>query len=429
MLVLLGLLAQDRRRRIDQAVTRLDELERERRRLQETIHRVGEAFASNRDPQALLTLMVETAVDALDASCGRARAGDDVVERASEGGASTRLALALDAAEGAALASGSPAPVPYADAWALARPLVTGDRSADTRGVLAVARRSRAFTDQEQALLGYLSGQAAVALDNARFYEERSELARTLAASLRPPALPTMPGWRAAALYRPLRRSDEVGGDVYDVFPIGDAWMVVIGDVIGKGPAAAALTGLARYSIRAGAALEASPAAALRHLNDDLHREDQSAIISAACVLLREVQGRAVATLACAGHPPPIRVHAGEPRAVGKSSLLLGVEPEPRFTEHTVVLDDDDTLVLYTDGVLDVTGKDERFGERRLLDALSGRAASAEEALEVIETRLERFQDGPQPDDIAVVVLQRARRPAARGDSPARRPLRARAAR
>src|SRR5439155_584891 len=207
----------------------------------------------------------------------------------------------------------------------------------------------------------------------------------------------------------PAGRSDEVGGDFYDVISVGDAWMVVIGDVIGKGPAAAALTGLARYSIRTGATLTASPAGALEHLNDDLHREEQSGIISAACVLLRDVDGRAEATIACAGHPPPVRVHAGEPRAVGTASLLLGVAPDARFAEQTVILDDDDTLVLYTDGVLDAQGREERFGERRLFDALRGKTRSAEETLERVVAPLERFQEGAQRDDMAMVVVRRVR--------------------
>jgi serine phosphatase RsbU (regulator of sigma subunit) len=409
LLVLLALFAGDRRRRIDRAVARLDELERERGRLQETIRRVGEAFASKLDPHAMLTLVVDTAVDAFQAPCGRARAGEDVVTRQAEGvdDRAADLAGALAAAERAAL-TGSPAPAAYGEGWAIASPLRAGDGSADAVGVLAVARRHRPFAEQEQELLGYLASHAAVALENARFYEERSELARTLAASLRPPDLPAMAGWHAAALYRPAGHTHEVGGDFYDVFPVGDAWMIVIGDVTGKGPAAAALTGLARYSIRTGATLTPSPAAALKHLNDDLHREGRSGIISAACVLLHEIDARAVATIACAGHPPPVRVHAGEPRTVGTPSLLLGVAPEARFADHTVVLDDDDTLVLYTDGVLDATGRDERFGERRLLGALRGQATSAEETLERVVAQLEQFQDGPQRDDIAMVVLHRA---------------------
>jgi Stage II sporulation protein E (SpoIIE) len=410
LLVLLAAFAHDRRRRIDQAVVRYDELERERARLQETIRRVGEAFASNLDPRALLELVVETAIDALQAARGLACVGGDIVARANEeiDHDDDELAGALDAAEQAALADGSLAPTPYGGAWAIARPLRAGDGS-DALGLLAVARDDRVFTDREQALLGYLASQAAVAIENARLYEERSELARTLATGLRPPALPSMAGWRAAALYQPAGPSDAVGGDFYDVISVGDAWMVIIGDVIGKGPPAAALTGLARYSIRTGATVTASPAGALAHLNDDLHREGQSGIISAACVLLRELDGHATATIACAGHPPPVRVHAGQPHAVGAPSLLLGVAPDTRFAEQTVTLDDDDTFVLYTDGVLDATGRKDRFGERRLLDALRGQTTSADETLKRVVTRLELFHHGPQRDDIAIVVIRRAR--------------------
>src|SRR4051812_1100923 len=164
LLVLLAAFAGDRRRRIDQAAARLDELERERARLQETIRRVGEAFASNLDPHALLTLVVDTAADALQAARGRARAGEDVVDRDTEadGLDATELAAAPDAAERAALADASLAPTRCGQVWAIARPLRAGERSADAFGVLTVARRER-FTDQEQALLGSLASQVAVA--------------------------------------------------------------------------------------------------------------------------------------------------------------------------------------------------------------------------------------------------------------------------
>ena len=93
---------------------------------------------------------------------------------------------------------------------------------------------------------------------------------------------------------------------------------------------------------------------------------------------------------------------------MGTPSLLLGVAPDARFVEQTVILDDDDTLVLYTDGVLDAQGRHERFGDGRLLDALRGESTSAEETLRRIAAPLEHFQAGPQRDDIALLVIERA---------------------
>jgi serine phosphatase RsbU (regulator of sigma subunit) len=103
-----------------------------------------------------------------------------------------------------------------------------------------------------------------------------------------------------------------------------------------------------------------------------------------------------------------VRIHAGEPRAVGTPSLLLGVDPDARFAEETVALDDGDSLVLYTDGVLDAQGPHERFGEDRLLDALRGSGTCAEDTLRQVAAPLESFQRGPQRDDIALLVIRRA---------------------
>jgi PAS domain S-box-containing protein len=266
----------------------------------------------------------------------------------------------------------------------------------------------RPFDAADLELAEELGRRAGSALESARLYRERSELARTLAASLRPPAMPPMRGWQAAALYQPADRIDEVGGDFYDVISLEDAWMLVIGDVIGKGPSAAALTSLARYSIRTAATLTGSPASALDHLNEDLHREGQSGVISAACVLLRETAAGAEATIAAAGHPLPILVRGGDAHPIGRPSLLLGVDPGASVCEDTVEIRVGDQLVLYTDGVPDAQGRTERFGEHRLLAALRAfPAASSEELVNNVAAPLDAFQQGPQRDDIALLAVTR----------------------
>jgi serine phosphatase RsbU (regulator of sigma subunit) len=270
-----------------------------------------------------------------------------------------------------------------------------------------IAESGRRFGQEDLELALELGRRAGTALENARLYRERSELAQTLVANLRPPALPPMRGWATAALYQPAGRTEEVGGDFYDVLAVEDGWMVVIGDVIGKGPSAAARTALARYSIRTGATLTGSPGAALRHLGDDLEREGQGGLISAACVLLRERAGGAEAVVAAAGHPLPVLVAGGRARPVGRPSVLLGVDPSRPIREDTVRLDDGDALLLYTDGVPDTRGREERFGEQRLLDALRGPSATPEDLLRRVSAPLEFFQHGHQRDDIAMLVVRR----------------------
>ena len=136
------------------------------------------------------------------------------------------------------------------------------------------AESGRRFDRGDLRLAEDLALRAATAVENARLYRARSTIAQTLQASLLPPMLPEVPGVEAGALYRAAGEDHEVGGDFYDLFATSDDhWFAVIGDVCGKGAEAAAVTALARYTIRAAAARRHSPAAILRWVNEVMVRE------------------------------------------------------------------------------------------------------------------------------------------------------------
>ena len=280
-------------------------------------------------------------------------------------------------------------------------------------GAMAFASTTpaRCYTQADLELADELARRVGSAIDNARLYEERSRTAATLMASLRPPAIPALPGWKTAALYAPAGRTDEVGGDFYDVFRTPGGWMLVIGDVVGHGPPAAALTSLARYSIRAAATLTGGAALALAHLNEQLRQDGRLALLSAGCVLLSDSDGRTYATIAVAGHPRPILVQDGDPRPVGRTSLVLGAADDADYLEDRIEIHADDCLVLYTDGVLDAAGETDRFGEERLMQALAGDASTPDARLERLTAALAAFQTGVQRDDIAVLAAQRTSSP------------------
>ena len=141
--------------------------------------------------------------------------------------------------------------------------------------LLAAAESGRRFNASDLALAEELGVRCALALDNARLYQERSETARTLQSSLLPPGLPSIPGLELAARYRAAGEGNEVGGDFYDVFAWDEAWAVVIGDVCGKGPDAAAITALARYTLRA---VTPARAHAERHPADAQRRDAAPAL-------------------------------------------------------------------------------------------------------------------------------------------------------
>jgi len=248
------------------------------------------------------------------------------------------------------------------------------------------------------------------ARDHARASEERArELAATLQASLIPPDPPAITGLDVAAGYRPAGAGDEVGGDFYDVFETGRGdWAIVLGDVQGKGAAAATVTALARYTVRAAAARSRRPRTILGLLNDALLRQGAERFVTAVYVRVRIADGRVRTTVGAGGHWLPLRVGArGEVGEVGRPGTVLGVTEEPTLDDATVELHPGDALVLFTDGVVEARRDGEEYGIERfeaLLSTVAG--ASAAEIVETVVDAVLGFQEGLPRDDIAVVVLR-----------------------
>jgi PAS domain S-box-containing protein len=268
----------------------------------------------------------------------------------------------------------------------------------------------RAYDDADRALALQLGRRAGLAVDNARLYDEQYAIADTLQRSLLPPALPDIPGLDAAARYSPMGDGVEVGGDFYDLFATGDSSVAVIGDVCGKGVEAAALTALARHSIRALARDDPAPSAALERLNRAIvsERGIEPRFSTVAYARLAPAGGGVAATVSSAGHPPPLVVRAGgrvEP--VGRPGTLLGPFPEVRVHDDVADLGPGDALVLYTDGVTEARRGGVMFGEdrlRRLLSGLAGRGA--DEIARALEEAVVAHHGGPLGDDLALLVLR-----------------------
>ena len=233
-------------------------------------------------------------------------------------------------------------------------------------------------------------------------------LAETLQRSLIPPAPPMVPALDVAAVYRPAGLGDQVGGDFYDIFETarGD-WAVVLGDVCGKGPEAATVTALARYTVRAAAMEARRPNRVLMRLNDALLRQRAERFCTVVYARLRNLRGRWRITVASGGHPPPIRVTGrGEMGSVGRPGHLLGVLDEAELHDVSIDLDPGDALVFFTDGVTEARRDREFYGDDRLRDllrALAGRTAA--DIAAAIESDVVAFQSGIPRDDIAVVVV------------------------
>ena len=268
------------------------------------------------------------------------------------------------------------------------------------------AESGRTFSPADLELATDLGRRAGIAVENARLYTERSQIARTLQIGLLPEALPDVPGVRFASLYRPAGEEVLVGGDFYDAFQTPDGWAIAVGDVTGRGTEAAALTGQARHTLRTAGTLLGGPARAVEQLNRSLTQRGDLPICTVAVVLLREEGPVTTAEIVCAGHPLPVLVRGGVARQVGESGPVVGAWPDATWPSTTLTLEPGDVLVLHTDGVLDAVGAGERFGEPRLLETLR-EAHGADDAVARIRRALDIFERGQQADDTAVLAVER----------------------
>jgi sigma-B regulation protein RsbU (phosphoserine phosphatase) len=248
----------------------------------------------------------------------------------------------------------------------------------------------------------------------ARLRAEESEarataLARTLQASFLPPAIVAPEGVDIAGAYRPAGDGSEVGGDFYDVFETGrGTWAVVLGDVNGKGPTAAVVTILARYTVRAEALRTPYASAVLAGLHQALARYYPDQFCTAVlAVIEREPDGLRLC-VASGGHPLPIRVRADSAiETIGETGTILGMLESPLLAETSTTLGAGEVVVLYTDGVTEARRGAEFFDEKRLetvIAAVGGQ--SAQQIADAIVSAALDFQDGHARDDIAVVVIK-----------------------
>ena len=270
---------------------------------------------------------------------------------------------------------------------------------------LVSAESGRSLDSFDQALAEQISARAAVAIENSRLYSERSSIARTLQQSLLPERLPEIPGYELASLYLPAVEATVVGGDFYDVWEVGESWMLIVGDVTGKGIEAAALTALVRHTMRTASEFDTSPARLLEFVDATLKKRPGLSVCTALCLRL---EGDC-ATLAVGGHPLPLYVTAGEVREVGEHGPLLGAFAGVGWRDHTLTLQAGSTLMAYTDGITDARGEDgERFEQERLRETLASLAQStAGELIGGLARRLEEFQSGAHADDTAALALRR----------------------
>jgi PAS domain S-box-containing protein len=215
------------------------------------------------------------------------------------------------------------------------------------------ARSDLRYDPDDLDLLNELGERAAIALDNARLYQERDRIAANLQRGLRPPHPPEVPGLEISVVFEAAGEGIEIGGDFYDVLPTDDGCWLLIGDVAGKGPEAAGVSVAVRHSVRGLTREIADPGEVLGRVNELLLEGTNLTDFATAALIRMHDEGESWrATIATAGHPPAVLLTREGPVQLG-GGAMLGARSEAELAEHEAVLAPGDTLVLYTDGWLE----------------------------------------------------------------------------
>ncbi|MBP2325405.1 serine phosphatase RsbU (regulator of sigma subunit) [Kibdelosporangium banguiense] len=289
-------------------------------------------------------------------------------------------------------------------------PLVT-DQGV-TPGVLILAR-SEPVTEPEQQMTRQFASRAGAALGAASLYGKQLAAIEGLETTLHPAELPTVPGARMAALYRPAAGPLRVGGDFYDVHPRSDGTMLfVLGDVCGNGPEAAALTGSIRHALGALHLVEREPHKLMDLVNQMLLATGRSRFAS---LVVGSMTTRGADTMRVAlgsgGHPCPLVLRGdGRVEEIIIPGMLVGVTASAKFGQESVELDRGDVCLLYTDGITEARGGptgDEMFGEARLNDLLAACLGKPiDTILADINAGVAEWLGGNDHDDIALLAVQ-----------------------
>jgi serine phosphatase RsbU (regulator of sigma subunit)/uncharacterized protein YigA (DUF484 family) len=284
-------------------------------------------------------------------------------------------------------------------------PLATPGEVLGTLTILSLDPARPLDSDLVDAAMA-VAGQVALAIDNARLYQQQKDFSETMQHSLLPRELPAVPGLELGHVYESSARVD-VGGDIYDFLPLEDGRLaVILGDVTGKGIQAAADMAMAKFSFRALARMHPEPADFLARANEVIVDEIGAGKFITMLYALIDPTTGAVAC-ASAGHPAARIVHPdGTVSELGGRGLALGIEPDQGYEAEHAELSSGATLFLYTDGVVEARRDGLLYGEQRLDEFLARRTSlSPQDLAEAVLSDCRNFA-GDLGDDCALVALR-----------------------
>ncbi len=285
-------------------------------------------------------------------------------------------------------------------------------RSGRTFGALqfSASASSRRFTAEDLTLAEAVAGRIASSIENIRLHERERQIAHTLQYSLLPTSLPDIADIDLAVRYWPNGALGEVGGDFYDVFELehDGQLAVVLGDVCGTGPEAAALTGLARHTIRDSAWHGDGPEQVLTALNRAVRRSGNETFLTCLYGTLDAESRPQTLTVTCGGHPLPVHIRNNKAVALGVPGTLLGALDDIVVVTTSIALAPGDVVVFHTDGATDAPPPIDldETGWTQLVGEAARPGGTADEISDRIERALEAIVPfGARADDIALVVL------------------------
>jgi serine phosphatase RsbU (regulator of sigma subunit) len=274
--------------------------------------------------------------------------------------------------------------------------------------------QQRVMSADDRRVARTLGERTAVLLDNARLMGQRKEVSHGLQSALLPPSLPEIPGHELGARYQSAGEGLEVGGDFYDVVPVSPGfWLLVVGDVTGHGVEAAAATGLVRHTIRSAAMMGMPPSQILDHANNAMLNGAGALPSGVYCTialaaLTASAEGSNV-VVSCGGHPPPIVRRAdGRVETLTAHGRLLGYFPTVDAEEVEIDLGPGDTLIAFTDGVVERHSESRWFSEPDLLQLVTTNDLDADALAGLICDTVRTAFDTPPADDMAILVLRRS---------------------
>ncbi|MCU1628884.1 MAG: hypothetical protein JWP64_3833 [Pseudonocardia sp.] len=383
------------------------------RRLAERLGAVATALSRATDLDAVAAVIVAHGMSAVEAEALVVMAADDegvLHPLAADGWDAPGSPLAPDATHPLArvvrtgqpiwLAQNPPEPFPAHTAV----PLLVGGRAIGTVGLRFAEPPS--FTPERRGFVLTLASQCAQAVVRARLHQAEHEVAVTLQRSLLPQRLPDLDRLAIATRYKPGTEGTEAGGDWFDVLDLDhDRVALVVGDVVGRGPSAAAVMGQLRSALAANLVNGQSPASALEQLDLFARRVEGARASTVACAVVDCATGELV--YACAGHPPPLAAgRDGGVRLLDQGrGTPLGVSGRPPFVESTTRIEIGETILLCSDGLFERRTEVIDDGLARLVETFGPLAHV--QPRDMVDTLLDRMLAGSgAPDDTAVVVAR-----------------------